>query len=389
MVLRGTGFNGRGRFVSPDPSASRRASLRALEAQRASQNIARYGVEGITSATQVFTKEIVDTMAVQVNSSAQAEMALFAESLRNQNRRDRDGRVRQIHDKAGKLAQAATLRRFKASHPSRARKVRSNTRMAQGALARAIASPGFYTARYDGVSFANRALLDSTAKQWYRLSFGAGRRGRATPDVRDHKIRFFGEIAGTLSLKGYGPSAGFNMPAGLWVDDIGRPAGKRIWTSDSGIQITFAGGHDPSRRGVSGDEFLAGGYRYFKDTDQDFFSGPNVGSIRTAARRKSKFLLDRASPRIPTKGIVGTNYLDAGVNVLAREIGTGWTVLMREWFQEAANDAEAGDVGTSPVALAAARENISGAEVIAMNARLVELTGLMEAELARFESVLR
>jgi len=330
----------------------------------------------MVSASQVYIREMVESVATQASEGVRAEIELFAKSLANKTRRGRDSRVRRIHEIAGKEAQQATLRSFRRKHPRKGYS-RSKSRMANGAMIRAIASPAFYTARYDGVSFANRAVLDQTAKQWYRLNFGAGAVGVTdTTPPQPYSLKFFDSIAGVLTLKEYKPSDPFGMPKGIWIEKGVGPGGPAFPSSTGrsdrklGREITGTGNpglHGPQKAPFTNNEFLA--------------LGPNASVIETLKERKGT----RANfqEKIRTKGIVGSNYLDAGVQSLAKNIGSGWTVLMKEWFQEAAHS------GTGPVALAAGDANINGADIARMNDNLVERTRSMKVALAQFESVLR
>lgn len=191
-------------------------------------------------------------------------------------------------------------------------------RFAGGKLGRALASSNMYDARWDGVAFINRRWLDSQAKQWYRLSFGAGARGKSTPPHRDYNIRFFGSAVFSMSLKAFGPSASFSMPAGLWFGFDGNPS-PAASTGDGNVR---PGAPSPARRGQ--DQFVPGSF----------------GGRAFRGRR--------------TQGIQGTAFLDAGVAALTRSLGEGWSVLMTEWFEEAAvqQTGPVAAIGVSPRAAA-------------------------------------
>ena len=347
-----------------------RASLRAIDAAETSRLIAEEAAGTMTIGAGVFMREMVEGAAATVTDTVRQEITLFSQSLANKTRRLRDGRVTKVHQIAGQQAQVATLAAFKARHPSTGIS-RSVSRMANGAMVRAISDPNFITARYDGVGFANRSVLDSHAKQWYRLNFGAGPRGAATKRPGTYQIRFYGAVAGTVSMNKFQASKGFSIPTGVWIEKGSGALTRGLAGPIKRSQQSYGGGN-AQRRG-SGDEFLAYGPN---GTDWHRQAGPTGLSIPKGGR------FGKQDPA-PTKGIRGSNYLDAGLQVLARSLGDGWTVLMREWFAEAANE------GTGPVALAAMRENISGVDVKAMNVRLAESDQKIRAAFATFESSLR
>lgn len=355
---------GRGRFASPDALASQRASLRAAQAAQAKADIAAGSTATIVSGVSVFMKEAIEAAAVNVSSEVRRDVELFAESLRNNTRRNRDARVREIHQIAGLKAQVAMVAAFKRKHPRRGTSV-SNSRLANGVMVGALSDPGFFTARHDGVAFGNRAFLDSRAKQWYRLSFGAGDAGGLTPKRDRHRIEFFGALAGRLSLRKFEPSPAFRMPPGIWIDKGSLQA------ADSGFEFEgeqVLGFGNPERKGGS-DEFLA--------------AGPNKARLDALREEKGQFILPQSSVFEYTKGIVGSNYLDSGVRVLAKSIGDGWTVLMREWFVEAENS------GTGPVARRAAIDGISSSDIQAANARFAQRDKANKVIFAEFNSPLR
>jgi hypothetical protein len=147
-----------------------------------------------------------------------------------------------------------------------------------GHLQRAILNPRFVRADQNGFSYMNKQLLNREAAHWARLHFGAGTRGSSTPAAAEVQV--------TLSLGGrqvHLPDMkiegqvrpGFSMPAGYF-----RQGG------ESGAII----GANSGRRGL--DAFYPGR------------SGPDKGGgTRTG--------------KMPTKGIVGSRFLDEGLRRIA------------------------------------------------------------------------
>ncbi len=259
-------------------------------------------IGGITHTTtantsNAFIRVAVNQAVSQVVGAIAQDVQVFARALAEKTALNRDTRVTTIHRIAGERAQQATVAAYQLSQ-TRNRKgqfrsavtsINRPNRFANGVMLRALQNPAMITANFGGVSFINRSFLDRTAKQWYRLNFGAGIRGGSTPRGGDHAIQFFGAVAADLSISEFGPSAAFFLPRGVFLNDQG-------------------GAPDPSRRGK--DEFLPASF---------------------AARRGLGLPLYKS--RL-TRGIRGSNFFDAGVQALAFEFGRGWTVLLAEWLEE-------------------------------------------------------
>jgi len=307
-------------------------------------------VEGLGFSSTLFARDIINQATEKITSELAEEMQLFAIAMSDRSARNRDGRVTRIHQLAGERAVEATVRSYNRTRAKRRKtaasfevgfirddgevgvrkaresigaSVRRKDRFANGKLLRALASPQMFDARWDGVSFINKAWLDRNAAQWYRLAFGAGPRGAGTPLHKNHSIQFFGQTAFSMSLQGFGPSAGFSMPAGLWFGF----GGSNLSPADNdGQSVNYArgGAPNPARRGL--DQFI-----------------PGAGSFAGRSFRGRR-----------TKGIKGTAYLDAGVFALTRELGRGWSVIMTEWFEEAATQdtGPIATIGVSPEAAA-------------------------------------
>jgi hypothetical protein len=230
-----------------------------------------------------------------VNKEVGLSIQQFSKTLAASTTRNRDGRVTRIHKIAGQEAINATVSAY--SNRRKAAGIASvrSDRYSGGKLQRALGSPEMMLATWEGVSFINQAHLDRTAKQWYRLNFGAGEKGRneSLPHKR-WNIKFYGEAISAISLKEFGPSADFEIPDGFSIG--------------SGISREFV--------------------------PQSLGSVIPEGVNRTRVKKQV------------TAGIQGQAFLDAGVRTLAKNLGTGWSILWREWLEEA------GQHETGPVALA-------------------------------------
>lgn len=295
----------------PDPLA-RKMSQVVTATDKAFTNIVNTNVKTMGDVAEYAIRDALNQTVLGVMEGVEQEIDLFLRSMAKA--ATRPGEKKKIHETAGRLAQSATVSEYQRFHVGRNRRGRRSsfassenfTRYAGGKLLSALSSPAFYTATEQGVEFANKAHLDQTAAQWYRLNFGAGLRGKTSRKHGIHNIKFYGEAVSPLSLRGFGPSAPFSMPAGIW-DPSGKP--------------------DPSRRGE--DEFVP------SSLFEASYAGQNLVGVALGGGASSRFYAGRA-----TLGIKGTAFLDAGIRVLAEQLGVGWTVLMDSWFQEAANESK-------------------------------------------------
>lgn len=173
--------------------------------------------------------------------------------------------LRRAHRDAGEGAQRSMVqgyvnRRHRRPVPS----YRIGDRYAGGALLRALRNPNMVEATEFTLRFINTDILNTEARHWRRLNFGAGagsEGGLQAP--AQFPIAWEGMVVATLGLTpDFRPA--FTMPQGIFV----APGGNRVESS-------------ASRRG------------------------------------SDMFFPRRASRRYPTAGIASSNFLDAGVRRLA------------------------------------------------------------------------
>ena len=156
-------------------------------------------------------------------------------------------------------------------------------RFSGGALGRALGSPSMAVARADGIDFVDDALLDSQAAHWYRLNFGAGAKATQLYTGRPVRVKL-GRNLGSIRMNDP-PSAPFSMPFGLW------------------------------ERGQTG--------------------------------RSPGFYPLRRALVVPTEGIAGRRFLDAGLHAFAREFPPAYEALVEKWVTEAHNAAKGPLAGSS------------------------------------------
>lgn len=166
-----------------------------------------------------------------------------------------------------------------------------NVRFAGGRLLRALQSATFFEARPDGLRLVNTTELDTAARQWARLAFGALPAGRGSQ--RTFAVRWSNLTVAALGLE-EGPRPAFGIPRGYW------------WNGE----VVRAGG--------SGDEFYP------------FGEGP-----RPQLRSRSGGV--RATPRgrlKPTRGIAARNFFDAGYARIAEDLPPAYEALLRDLYRQ-------------------------------------------------------
>lgn len=149
-----------------------------------------------------------------------------------------------------------------------------NKRYSGGALRRALADPAFVGATADSVLIANTSLLNRRAKQWRRLNFGAGGVGGGSAPPTQIKARGPDGrpvVLGSIGLN-EGPSPGFRIPPGVWMEGAFYPYGSMV---------------RPSR-----------------------FETDSEGNLR----RKPGFRVQTARQ---TRGVKNRNFIDAGLRTVA------------------------------------------------------------------------
>lgn len=281
--LTGVGFTSRSGIATlvAATNLAQQASGRAVGS--AMVGLAPSATIDLTSAMGAAIGAVAANLTVSVEG--------FETALLSQQRRNRDDRVRRIHQLAGEAGQRATLEAYDRAHIHRQTFARKN-RIAGGKLRKALASPEYFTARWDGIAIGNRNVLDRQAAQWYRLNYGVGPRGEAAPVKIPAIIEFFGEAIGDISSQ-TGPSIRpMWIPKGSWYQFGPGKAGRAPW--------------DGANRGQH--QFVAGGKRFKL-----------------------------------TQGIQGSGFIDMGISATAASVGEGWTSLLLEWTHEAS------EAGTGPL----------------------------------------
>jgi hypothetical protein len=88
-------------------------------------------------------------------------------------------------------------------------------RLAGGVLRSALGRSDFFSATAEGLDWGNIDILNTAARDWHRIAFGAG--GRGSGINTQYQIDFEGMLMMIFGID-QGPSPGFGMPEGQWFD---------------------------------------------------------------------------------------------------------------------------------------------------------------------------
>ena len=168
------------------------------------------------------------------------------------------------------------------THPYRWTGSAPYRRYAKGAMERALSSEGMVSYDNRSMILIGRESLDQIARQWYRLNFGAGTKGKGgrQPEVKKWKMGRK-SISMTLSLAEFGPSGGFFVPHSRVHTRVNGPlaasntaglAARRAARKEGGVGdgpgfylLPVAGGkkvRNPYSAGFRGHHFLEAGVDY-------------------------------------------------------------------------------------------------------------------------------
>lgn len=131
------------------------------------------------------------------------------------------GAFQDIHQRVGDLAQDSVLRAYdqlvtaREGPASRTHYRAGANRQAGGVLRRALGNGNFFEATPDGLRWVNVAMLDTEARHWHRVNFGAAGRGEGSTAQFD--VRYGNLVVGALGYS-EGPSPPFAVPRGVWIN---------------------------------------------------------------------------------------------------------------------------------------------------------------------------
>lgn len=197
-----------------------------------------------------------------------------------------EGLRARVHRDIGQAAQAATVRAYERRSPRRRLQPYRvgtdprTTRYAGGALLRALRRDDFFRATPNGLSIINVAALNREARQWARLNYGAGSAAGSPPGVYVMEL-----LNASIGLPP-NPRPPFRLPPGFWIRN-----GERVPPGEPGTAQFFP-------RGLARGTGARG--------------RPNVARM--------------------TRGIQATNFLDAGVREMARQVAPAYLTMYREFY---------------------------------------------------------
>lgn len=308
-------------------------------------------VNGGTDLSSYFGKTIVTAALAQAPEKARETIGFVAQNYSKIVRAKR-GSFQQMYAGVGEEAMNAAVNSFK-SIPHSVSGYRRFERDSGGKLVAALQSPNMFLASYDGISFISKSHLDRSAKQWYRLNFGAGpaKGFNIKPQPArgyDTRVVMFGVPTGlNLDITHNRRSPNFKIPAGKFVG-TGSGGSGRVNATGASYGDAFYPGHPTLRKGKSIE-----GYPYFR-----------------GGMSKS--------------GIAAQRFLDAGVVAIAKGAPRGNEVLIRKIAEQALND-----VNSSPVMrdIGATEAQLRGVQRLsAMSLLIGKVTQSDEAVIRRAEA---
>lgn len=241
-----------------------------------------------------------------------------------------------IHQEMAERAHAAVNRAYQSRFGDSDR-YRVGMNREAGKLGPALAKRNWLAATRDGVLFMDKTYLDSAAKHWYRLNFGAQPAGKSR-SAATFPIKFGGQSLGGLSLRNNRASGRFMIPKGVWIKGGG------VVGPDAGRSRT-----EGYRGRNQGDQFYPAKMYFDFVASAVQTGGDAAATLGTSLKKRYKetrgksgrLAINRASV---TKGIRGAHFFDAGVKSLANDMGPAYEGLLEKWKDEAAAS------GTGPVA---------------------------------------
>lgn len=236
---------------------------------------------------------IPQVVAAAMEGPRRAAQAVIAFAMAAEQRMGNMGdKLMEAHSQVAVAAQKAVLVAYDAARdrsertkePYRTDPVdERNRRYAGGILREALDSAEFSVATEDGILFANTEMLNSRARQWHRLNFGAGQGGQP----RTFQVTWGSMAAFSIGMEDEEPSPGFRLPAGYWIEP--------------------------------------GGEFYPIGELEEMPGAPMKRTRRTATYTEGG----------PTRGIPAEEWLDAGVQRIAQLLPPAYNNVYREVFEEA------------------------------------------------------
>ena len=166
------------------------------------------------------TKGLVTSFEIVADETTKAQ-EFVAKALDQRVLPDRTRK--KIHQEAGdralrSLIAGYTNRRRRRNTPTyrTAAKNPKNVRLAGGVLRRALSRPEMVKATANSLLFIDTQMLDREAAHWRRINFGAGKFGAGSTPAQ-FKVHWGSLVLGSIGLIDQ-PSPAFKLPGGFWYE---------------------------------------------------------------------------------------------------------------------------------------------------------------------------
>jgi hypothetical protein len=226
-----------------------------------------------------------------------------------------------LHKRTADEAQQVIIEAYQSSkvidkgHPYRfAESSQKLRRYSNGLMLKALSDKNLNSSSADGIQFVNVSILDSQAKQWRRLNFGAGNRGNSSPKHTPTKMNFFGQQSRvSLDFANQKPSPGFYMPESLSAFGF---FSNKLSGTNSGV--------------FSPVPLVAGaGQAFYIVTSKTRFTGMGKMS-RSKKIANARFFARHHA----TQGIRAAGFLEAGAEYINQTYPERLTELITKWFTD-------------------------------------------------------
>lgn len=227
------------------------------------------------------TIEISNNMRKAVARGAQGSGKAFAAFVRASEIGDGSD-IADKHQKIAHQMKTAVLKEYDATVEARKKQSYVTATRLSGRMRSALNNDIHYESDAGGIHFINGPAMSKEAAHWKRLNFGAAPRQNEAAGSRRVPLRLFGRSLFNIGFR-IGPQPAFMLPAG-----------------------------------------------FFRGT------APGVPSAEfRGAQTGNPFFVNSKSPYQPelASGIEGRHFLEAGIDVMAKEMGPAYEDLLRKWVQ--------------------------------------------------------
>jgi len=226
-------------------------------------------------------------------------------------------------------------------------------RYAGGALKRALGASDMVVATADGIKYINQDRLNTEARQWARLNFGVA--PASTPPGFQGNLTLGGKTIGTVGFRAQ-PRPPMFLPVGFW-----QWIGGKISSGPLKPGIHYERRYNrkvpATGRNQFGEPIMLGGMASFPSKEMYTVLskrggqpehnykrgwGDNHGPFREGGIRMSQqgFFPLSGSPKYPTAGVVGLNYLDYGLRTMVSMFDWEYQKVLLKWIDLARTESK-------------------------------------------------